>query len=188
MRNFGVVHADLDVDTLKFTITSMRVIRTEAEKDKAVRKVVRKNSEDLERARLLHAGAIESIENVTMAFIEVPVGSQDARAMASYGMCLGVIAAVANTIPIIQVTPGEVKLAGFGSKDATKAEMIEAMMKKHPEAPWPMRKLKGEMVPNAAECEHLADACAAIEAGLQTDEFRQAISVFKRMVKTGAIA
>jgi hypothetical protein len=99
--------------------------------------------------------------------------------MASYGMCLGVIAAVAETLPIIQVTPTDVKLAGAGHKTATKGEMIEAMIKKYPAAPWPMRTLKGEQVPIAGECEHLADAMAAIEAGLKSDEFRQTIAVLK---------
>lgn len=179
MSNFGVVNATLDLDTMKFTVQGMHVVQTEPEKDKKVRKQVRKNSEDLDRARKLHRGAMEATEGAFMAFIEVPVGSQSARAMASYGVCLGVIAAVAETLPIIQVTPNEVKLAGAGTKTATKGEMIEAMIAKYPDAPWPMRKSKGELVPIAGECEHLADALAAIEAGVSSDEFRQTMAVLK---------
>lgn len=181
LSNFGIAFATLDLETMKFTVDELVVARTTPEKDKKVRKQVRKNSEDLERARLLYKEAIAATERGTVAFIEVPVGSQSARAMASYGVCIGVIAGVAETLPVIQVTPTEVKVAGCGIKTATKEEMIEAMMQKYPAAPWPMRKFKGDMVPNAAECEHLADAVAAIEAGLASDEFRQLIAMMRTL-------
>jgi len=181
LSNFGIAFATLDLDTMKFTVDDLTVAQTEPEKDKKVRKQVRKNSEDLERARLLHRAAMEAVqgEGVLMAFVEVPVGSQSARAMASYGVCLGVLAAVAETLPIIQVTPTEVKLAGCGIKTATKDEMIEAMVAKYPGAPWPMKTVKGVSTPISSKCEHLADAVAAIEAGIASDEFRQTIAVFK---------
>lgn len=179
MSNFGIAYATLNVDTMTFTVDGLEVVQTEPEQDKKARKVVRKNSEDLERAKLLHAGATKAADGAMMAFIEVPVGSQSARAMASYGVSLGICAAVAAMLPIVQVTPTEVKVAATGIKTATKGEMIEAMMKKYPTAPWPMRKSKGVMVPIAGECEHLADAIAAIEAGLQTDDFKRTIAMFK---------
>lgn len=179
LSNFGVVNATLDIQTLTFTVQDMHVVQTEPERDKKVRKKVRKNSEDLERARTLYKGAMEAIDGAFMVFIEVPVGSQSARAMASYGMCLGVIAAVAETVPIIQVTPNDVKMAGCGIRTATKDEMIEAMVKKYPNAPWPMKTVKGVQTPIASKCEHLADALAAIEAGVSSDEFKQTIAVLR---------
>lgn len=178
MSNFGVVKATLDLDTMKITVDSMDVISTENEKNKAVKKVVRKNSEDLERAKLLYSGAMAATLDRVMAFVEVPVGSQSSRAMASYGMCIGIIAAVASTLPVIQVTPTEVKVAGCGIKTATKDEMIEAMVEKYPDAPWPMKTVKGKATPIASKCEHMADALAAIEAGIATDEFRQMMAMF----------
>jgi len=179
LSNFGVVEAILNLDNMSIEVQAMRVVQTEPEKDKKVRKQVRMNSQDLERARALYRGAMEAVEGRFLAFIEVPVGSQSARAMASHGICLGVIAAVAETLPVIQVTPNEVKLAGCGIKTATKTEMIEAMIAKHPNAPWPMQKKGGVMIPIASQCEHLADAVAAIEAGLASDEFRQTMAVLK---------
>lgn len=180
LSNFGIAFATLDLDTLTFTVDDLKVAQTEPEKDKKVRKQVRKNSEDLERARLLHRAAMEACQGeVFMAFVEVPVGSQSARAMASYGVCLGVLAAVAETLPMIQVTPTEVKLAGCGIKTATKEEMIEAMVAKYPNAPWPMKTVKGIYTPIASKCEHLADAIGAIEAGIASDEFRHTIAMFK---------
>lgn len=181
LKNFGIAHATLDIDTLKFTVDALRVVQTEPERDKKVRKVVRKNSEDLERAKLLHRGAIEATEGAWLAFAEVPVGSQSSRAMASYGVCIGVLAAVNAVMPMIQVTPTEVKMAGCGIRTATKDEMIEAMIAKYPEAPWPMQNKAGKRIPIAGQCEHLADAVAAIEAGMATDEFRQTIRMFASM-------
>lgn len=179
LSNFGIVKATLDLDTMVITVTDMDVIKTEPEKDKKVRKVVRKNSEDLERAKLLHKGAMAAARGASLAFAEVPVGSQSSRAMASYGVCIAVIAAVALTLPVIQVTPGEVKMAGFGNKTATKEEMIDAMMAKYPNAPWPMQVIKGKRSVISGKAEHMADALAAIEAGLDTDEFRQVIAIMK---------
>lgn len=186
MSNFGAVRALLDINTLEVTVTDMEVVKTEPEKDKAKRKVVRKNSEDLERAALLHTGAMKIAREVELAFVEVPVGSQSSRAMASYGVCLGVLAAVQEVVPIIQLTPTEVKVAGCGIKTATKGEMIEAMIAKYPDAPWPMRMSKGVRVPIAGECEHIADALAAIEAGLKTDEFRATLAMMRRFAVTAA--
>jgi Holliday junction resolvasome RuvABC endonuclease subunit len=196
MSNFGLIRASLNIDTMKFAVESMEVVRTEPEKDKKVRKQVRKNSEDLDRARLLYCGAMGAIDGASMAFVEVPVGSQSARAMASYGVCLGVIAAVAETLPIIQVTPNDVKLAGCGIRTATKGEMIDAMVEKYPDAPWPRYQQNGKGFKkgdiHAGEAEHLADALAAIEAGLTSDEFRQTMAVlkssplFKSLMKTAA--
>jgi len=183
LSNFGSVTARLDIDTLEILVEAMTVVTTEAEKDKAKRKVVRKNSEDLDRAATLHDGVTELVKGRVIAFVEVPVGSQSARAMVSYGVSLGVLAAVRARLPMIQVTPTEVKLAGCGIKTATKEEMIEAMVDKYPNAPWPMQVVKGVRKPIASKCEHIADALAAIEAGIKTDEFRGMINMFRAIPK-----
>jgi Holliday junction resolvasome RuvABC endonuclease subunit len=174
LRNFGIVNAILDTDTMKFEVTSMKLIESEDNAKKA--KTVRKNSDDLRRARLLHDGFIEACEDASFAFVEVPVGSQSARAMASYGICVGVLASC--PISMIQVTPTEVKLAGTGIKTATKGEMIDAAVIAHPYAKWMTRKLKGELV-LLADNEHLADALFAIGAGLNTDEFKSTIAMLR---------
>lgn len=181
LSNFGAVRARLNIDTLAIEVDDMHVVTTEAEQDKAKKKVVRKNSEDLERAGTLHDGVIELVKGRTIAFVEVPVGSQSARAMVSYGVSIGIIAAVRARLPLIQVTPTEVKLAGCGIKTATKEEMIEAMIAKYPNAPWPMKTVKGVATPIAKKCEHIADALAAIEAGLKTDEFRALLNMWRTL-------
>lgn len=170
--NFGIVNAILDTETLKFEITSMALVESADNAKK--QKTVRKNSDDLRRAQLLHDGFQKAVQGASFAFVEVPVGSQSSRAMASYGVCIGVLASC--PIAMIQVTPAEVKLAGTGIKTATKSEMIDAAVAKYPTAKWFMRKLKGEMV-LMNDNEHLADATFAIEAGINTAEFKNAIAL-----------
>jgi Holliday junction resolvasome RuvABC endonuclease subunit len=182
LSNFGIARATLDPETLAYTVDDLVLVKTENEKDKKVKKVVRKNSEDLERARKLYEGLIQACHGASFAFAEVPVGSQSARAMASYGVCIGVLAAC--PIPLIQVTPTEVKLAGTGYKSGTKDEMIEWAMTKFPEANWLLTKRAGQMVPVAAN-EHLADAVGAIEAGLKTDQLKSVLS-FMRGLRVAA--
>ncbi len=176
LRNFGIVKADLDLDTLEFKVTEMLLVESESQSKKL--KTVRKNSDDLRRARALYEGFQEACQGAWMAFVEVPVGSQSARAMASYGMCVGVLASC--PIAMVQVTPAEVKMAGTGIKTATKDEMIQAAVALHPYADWMMRKNKGELV-LMNDNEHLADALFAIKAGLKTDEFKAAVGVARSL-------
>jgi len=176
LSNFGFAKATLNPATMLYTVDELVLVKTENEKDKKLKKSVRKNSEDLERARALYEGMSEACRGATLAIAEVPVGSQSARAMASYGVCVGVLAAC--PIPLIQVTPSEVKLAGTGYKSGTKDEMIEWAMAKFPAANWLLTKRAGQMMPVAAN-EHLADAVGAIEAGLKTDQLKQAIALMR---------
>lgn len=174
LRNFGLVNAEIDLASLDVSVLKMHLAKSE-NGIKNVKKV-RKNSDDLERARVLHAALQEACKDATFAFVEVPVGSQSARAMASYGICIGVLASC--SIPMIQVTPTEVKLAGCGTKTATKDEMIEAAGKLHPDAAWLTRRRLGN-VEKIADNEHLADACFAIKAGMATDEFKAILQTLR---------
>lgn len=148
----------------------------ESKADKTNKKVVRKNSDDLERARKLHQAMQAFIADVDLVMVEVPVGSQSARSMASYGICIGILSSVDK--PMIQVTPTEVKLAACGTKTASKAEMIDWATNQFPDANWLRHKSKGEMVLGNKN-EHLADSVAAIIAGVNTDTFKQMGAFFK---------
>ena len=137
-------------------------------------KQVRQNSVDLESGFQLYKGALAAAEGAHAVFVEVPVGSQSARAMASYGICVGVLGALrANGVPFFEVTPLEVKMAAVGSKTATKTEMIQWAIREHPEAPWPTYTKNGKELVSEAKAEHQADAVAAIYAGLQCNAFKQ---------------
>lgn len=181
LSNWGICKASIDIDTMQVhAIHDLILVKTTPEKDKTMKKLVRKNSEDLERGRALYRGMVEHCKGAAIAIAEVPVGSQSARAMASYGMCCGVLAAC--PLPLIEVTPNEVKLAAVGHRQAAKEEMIEWGMAKYPLAPWIMKTLKGQQSPTAAN-EHLADAVAALHAGIETQQFAQAAAMLRGLMK-----
>ena len=108
-------------------------------------------------------------------FVEVPVGSQSARAMASYGVCIGLLAALSDK-PLIEVTPTEVKLAAVGSKTASKQEMISWASDLYPHLNWIKSRGKSEL---ADKNEHIADAIGAIHAGILTDEFARLVAAVR---------
>ncbi|EHK6545808.1 hypothetical protein N7I40_004067 [Vibrio parahaemolyticus] len=175
LQNFGMVKGfiDIDDDDFPFTIEQM-VLQESKGADKKTAKVVRKNSDDIRRAKSLHKALHEMLKDVNMVFVEVPVGSQSARSMASYGICVGIIASINK--PMIQVTPTEVKLAAVGCKTASKQDMIDWATQAYPDASWLTVKRNGKSVLTAKN-EHLADAIGAVHAGILTDQFIQAVAI-----------
>lgn len=168
LRNWGISKGTLSPDGLQ--IHEVDLINPAL----STGKQVRQNSLDLESAKQLCAGALAAAEGADAIFVEVPVGSQSARAMASYGICVGILGALRATgIPFFEVTPNEVKLTTVGKKTATKQEMIEWAMNAHPEANWPTYNRLGKLQVSEAKAEHMADATAAIYAGIATNEFQQ---------------
>ena len=170
LRNWGLAVGTLDLETKKLTVKYVDLTNPVLPTGKQVRQ----NSSDLESALQLYKGAADAAIGAHAIFVEVPVGSQSARAMASYGVCVGVLGALrANGIPFFEVTPTEVKLAAVGNKTATKQEMIKWAMESHPEANWPTYKQNGKIMVSEAKAEHMADAIAAIYAGIRCNSFQQ---------------
>jgi Holliday junction resolvasome RuvABC endonuclease subunit len=170
LRNWGLAVGHLNLETKKLTIDYLDLTNPVLPKGKQVRQ----NSSDLESALQLYKGASDATIDAHAVFVEVPVGSQSARAMASYGICVGVLGALrANGIPFFEVTPTEVKLASVGNKTASKQDMIQWAMATHPEANWPTYKQNGTVMVSEAKAEHMADAIAAIYAGLSCNQFKQ---------------
>lgn len=173
LRNWGLAIATFDMVTHKLVVGDVSVINPIVTQTKQVRQ----NSQDIETSEQLYAGAAAAVREAVAVFVEVPVGSQSARAMASYGVCVGVLGSLrAMKIPLYEVTPTEVKLAGFGKKDATKKQMIQWAMEKHPEAPWPMYVRNGVQEVSEAKAEHMSDAVAAIYAGINGKSFQQVLA------------
>ncbi len=101
-----------------------------------------------------------------------------ARAMASYGICAGILGALRTQgVPLYELTPTEVKLAAGQKKDASKKQMIAWATQLHPEAKWPTYKSNGKVVLSEAKAEHQADAVAAIYAGIASNSFQQLLSL-----------
>ena len=173
--NFGMAHAFVDMDTLDIRGQNIELVTTESRSGKTVRK----NSDDLRRAKEILKGMYRYAKVASIAIAEVPTGTQSARASWALGISVGVLAAC--PVPLIQVLPQQVKLATVGTKTASKEEMIEWAMLHHPDLPWLARKVKGEIVPTKAN-EHLADALAVIHTGVQTDQFAEATAMMRSML------
>ena len=136
---------------------------------------VRKNSDDLRCARELITAIRKATKDCVLCVAEVPVGTQSARAAWSLGIALCTLGTIDK--PLIEVTPSEVKLSTVGKKTASKTEMIGWAMDQHPRLDWKVRKVKGVFKPVAAN-EHMADAIAAIYAGVYSEQFKQFVAAF----------
>lgn len=172
LRNWGIAKGLYDLGAGSLSVQALDVICA----DVPTGKQVRQNSKDLEVAKQLYAAAWAAAQDAQAIFVEVPVGSQSARAMASYGLCVGILGGLrAMGIPFFEVTPNEVKLASAGKKTASKQDMIAWATTKYPTAPWPTYRQHGADLISEAKAEHMADAIAAIHAGLQSNPFQQAL-------------
>jgi Holliday junction resolvasome RuvABC endonuclease subunit len=174
LRNWGIATGIYDTETRELIITAIDVIQPVLSKAKQVRQ----NSLDIDASKQLFAAAYRYAQGTQAVFAEIPVGSQSSRAMASYGVCTGVIGSLKGmSIPIIEVNPTEVKLAAVGNKTATKEQMIAWATSKHPEANWPRYNQNGKSIISEAKAEHMADAIGSIYAGIASTTFQQLLSL-----------
>ena len=168
LRNTGVALGHYDEAGLH--LTALHLIETEKTKHKQTRK----NSDDLACARLildeLRRHYAEHAPVVT--FVEVPSGTQSARASWSLGIMLGLIASLPH--PVVELTAQQVKKGFTGNKTASKETMIETAVSQHPHLAWLRR---GERLLNKNE--HLADAVAVAHVGVSTVAFRELLSVIR---------
>ena len=182
--NFGMAKGILDISDGRFEFKEMQLAQTH----KSTNKTIRTNCDDVDRCKQLYGAITEFLEGVSVVFAETPVGSQTAAAMKSYGVSVAFMGAL--EIPPIQVTASQVK-AVTGDKNATKKQVIEWAAKEYSEAPWLPGKLrkgsnpatfpkdiKGKLLHK--DNEHMADALAAIHAGVQTEEFIKILKLLEK--------
>ena len=173
LRNWGIAEGSLDLSTGILDDLFLSLIQP----DDLSGKQIRNNSNDLHIAEQLSGPVLKAAQKAKIIFVEVPVGSQSARAMASYGICVGILGAVRATgIPLIEVTPTEVKVAFTGNKLATKEQMIKQAVSFYPQANFPMR---GKRITSKAE--HVSDAIASIHAGVRTPTFQNLLRLFEKV-------
>ena len=169
--NWGIAEGELDLDTGYLENVRLEIVSTE--KGKA--KQVRTNSDDLQRCEELARKALEVGRRCKAIFVEVPVGSQNASGMKAYGVVCGILGTLrAEGIQIIEVTPTEVKKTFTGNKNATKEQMIAQAVQLYPDANFPMH--RGQI---ASKAEHVADALAAIHAGVSTPIFQNLLRILR---------
>lgn len=177
LRNWGYSLGSYDLQSNSLSIDTVGVIQPVLPSGKQARV----NSLDLESAYQHYQGCLPLLKQADAVFVEVPVGSQSARAMASYGICVGVLGAIRGSgHAFFEVTPTAVKMLTVGKKTATKDEMIDWATNRHPEANWPMYLEKGKHLISKAKAEHMADATAAIYAGLQDNSFKQYLQLLQK--------
>ena len=166
LTHWGLASADIDLTTGILTTPFIQLV----EPRELEGKQIRVNSNDLHRAEQLSAAVLPACRKAKAIFVEVPVGSQSARAMASYGICVGILSMVrAMGIQIIEVTAKDSKKALTGNPNATKQEMIDHAWENYPQANWTMDPKTNKPIKKS---EHAADAIGAIYAGVNTPVFQ----------------
>lgn len=174
LRHWGMAEAFLDLSTGILSTPLGSVIEPRDLEGKNIRV----NMNDQWLAEQLAIPVIAACRRARAIFVEVPVGSQSARAMASYGICVGVLGAVRSLgIPYFQVSATENKRVFTGNPNATKKQMISALIDFYPEIILPQGQKKGSVGDKA---EHIADATASIHSGVNTTEFRTVLEILRK--------
>jgi Holliday junction resolvasome RuvABC endonuclease subunit len=170
LTHWGIAQAELDLITGELTTPHLKIL----EPDRIKIKSVRQNSKDLHEARQLAAAVFHAVQGAKAIFVEVPHGTQSARAMASYGVCIGILGSLLSQgVQLIEVSATEVKLAFVGKSTASKKEMIAEAVKLYPKANFPCHNGKLTLA-----TEHVADAIAAIHAGVNTPLFQNLMKLY----------
>lgn len=181
-------YAVVAVDTV--TCSIVRVIEVGLEETIPTKqKSVRKSSDDLARARAIveRVRSVIAAHNIKVGTSEVPSGAQSANAAKAFGIVIGMLASL--PIPLIEVTPTEVKLATAGTKTADKEDIVRWAVDKEPSVAWPSSRAKNDWeFPSPAggfiskKAEHPADALGTVAAALKTQQFRQLAAMMNSLI------
>lgn len=169
LANMGLGRFEIDLDTDAVRCLDLRLVTTGRGKGKEVRQ----NSDDLRRAVEIHRAFAGFTAGCALAFVEVPHGAQNARAATSFGIAIGVLAA--SAVPIVEVLADEVKRVVAPRGKVAKADVIRWASERFPDAPWLTDSRQQGRLLNANE--HLADACAAVAAGVLLPDYLRLKSV-----------
>lgn len=184
LTHTGIVKGFYDLDTGEFTASYVTIVVTEPAKGKTVRK----NSDDLQRCNIVARALYEHLSDCDVVFSEVPTGAQSSRAAFSFGMVIGILATFfarpENQSAFVQMLPQAVKLAvPGGSKTTSKEEIVEWAVEKWPNVGWvkggKASKYRIDGQGYTADNEHMADACAVVNAGVIDTEFRNLLAAFR---------
>jgi len=148
---------------------------------KSKSKTVRRSSDDVARAHAIATTLQDVIDRnrIKIACAEIPSGGQSASAAKAFGISIGILASL--RIPLIEVSPMEVKMASAGSRVADKEDIVRWAVNLTREDPiewnttpkandWAIE-WKGGFVTKTVE--HEADSIAGVAAAIASNEFRQ---------------
>lgn len=187
LTHTGYAVAEVDVATCAIVrVTALDTLVTEPSKIKTIRK----SSDDLARARYVADGlkSVITNHNIKVSASEVPSGAQDAKASRAFGIVVGILAML--PIPMIEVTPTEVKLASHGTKTADKEDIVRWAVNKtiNDGLDWNTTKRAndwGIMIGDeyvTKNMEHQADAIASIEAAIRSQQFKQLAGMMAALI------
>lgn len=174
-RNWGYVTGSYDVVNEALVLDELELMTTERGKEKNILVT----EDDFNCSKLLHRKMVSKADGMNVIFSEIPSGSQSASAARKLGIVTGIMSS--TNVPLISLTPTQVKMASVGKRTASKSEMIDWAVETYPELNWLKRKSKGELV-LVKKNEHLADAVAVVHAGIQSDRFKQLASMLKGII------
>lgn len=170
LRNWGMSKTLYDPVSHSLEILDFDLINPTLPKAK-----LKQGELDIIAAQQLFTQAYHFAKDADIVCVEVPVGSQSARAMVSYATCTATIGAlIAMGINAVAVTPTEVKKV-IGIKDASKHQVIEWVRMRHPLAPYPTYRRNGQDLISEAKAEHICDSVVAIYAGMRKKRFLQLV-------------
>lgn len=160
------------------TIEYMEVVKTK--KSNAKRRVL-VSEDDFTRARAIAVRMSAAAHRYKVAGLCFEAMSRPRNASSAFKVALsfGVIAQLSaeNDLPVLQVTPKELKKGVCGNSSASKDEVLLALHKRYP------IQLERWLQPmNKGDREHPVDALGAIVTCLDTDMLRS----FRQMVRMGA--
>lgn len=181
----GWVVCDVDISTSRpkiVDIIELGLSETAPSKLKGKDKV-RVSSDNVARARTQREcmQSAVTIHGAQIACSEVPSGAQSAKAALAFGIVIGLLAAL--PVPMVEVTPLQVKEAATGDKYADKPEImqwaLEMTLAHGGFDNWSFSKKANEFEVEhegmflIKKMEHQADAVAVVQAAIATPEFRQ---------------
>lgn len=130
------------------TIIDTGVIQTKPDKTKK-----RQNLKDLDRCKFIYQNLLFLVKDIDVICVELPTGSQSARACVSYGACVALTATL--SAKLIVTTPNQTKRL-VGSPTASKDDVINWVKDRHPYLDLSIK----------TKAEHIADAICSIYTGL----------------------
>jgi Holliday junction resolvasome RuvABC endonuclease subunit len=180
LTHTGYAVCEVCTETRKIIrVLEMSTIKTEKTKNKQVRS----SSDKMHRARA-HAVKLREViaqHQIRVGAAEVPSGGQSANAASAFGIAIGILASL--TIPLIEVSPAEVKMASVGSKTADKEDIMRwaLALTERTDSPveWGVGPRKNEFEIEhrggyiLKDMEHQADAISGVQAAIASEQFRQ---------------
>lgn len=163
LRNFGVSLAKYDTASKELDIYNGFVIQSKPDKTKS------QSKQDIQTAYSIFNCLSHHIEQADYFSAEVPTGSQASRAMASYGVCVGVLGSLITLNPnFYHCTPQAVKKV-IGSNSASKEDVIEWVKQTYPSVISWLPKPKNQ-------AEHICDSIVTLHLLTTNPEFIKRVS------------